>query len=56
MKDYNIYRDAEGKLTIEGSHDNVVFVVTAKTEQGAKEALKQLQRFESREGKKVDNV
>lgn len=56
MKDYNIYRNAEGKLTIEGSHEDVVFVVTAKTEEGAKEALMQLQRFEFREGERIDKV
>jgi len=55
-KEYKIYRDTEGNLTIEGKHENVAFTVIAKTEDTAKEALRQLQQFEKREGLKVDKL
>jgi hypothetical protein len=56
QKEFKIYRDSEGNLTIEGKHENVAFTVTAKSENAAKEALQQLQRFEEREGLKVDKL
>jgi len=56
QKEFKIYRNSEGNLTITGKHESVVFTVTAKSEELAKEALLQLQRFEQREGKKVDKL
>ena len=56
QKEFKIYRDSEGNLTIEGKHENVAFTITAKSENTAKEALQQLQRFEEREGLKVDKL
>ncbi len=56
QKEFKIYRNSEGNLTIEGKHENVAFTVTARTKEVAEEALRQLQQFEKREGLKVDKL
>jgi len=55
-KEYKIYRDNDGNLTLKGTYQNVAFTVTTYSIETAEEALAQLQRFEKREGARIDKV